>query len=90
MDPPPARRFGVPISYNYDYQHVHIPGFAGVYIKCSSTIWVDVGLPLLVPHHFVAWYVLLNGELIGPLRGFDGPLGHDDGGEEMVPEVIDP
>ena len=57
-----------------------------VYTKCSSTIWVDVGLPEWVPYLVVTWYFNLEGELIGPLRGFD----LDDDGSAANGEVIDP
>lgn len=51
-----ALHFRAHLYFDCHYQHVHVPGFALVYIKYSSTTQVNVGLPSLVPHCFVAWY----------------------------------
>lgn len=54
------------------YESVLIPESDTVYTKCSFPVWVDMGFTEWIPHWFVAWYLNLACELVGPLRGFDG------------------
>lgn len=49
-----------------------IPGLAVVYVKYSNIIWINVGLQEWIPYQFVAWYLNIDDELVGPLIGFDG------------------
>lgn len=45
------------------------------YWKCSTTVWVQEDANEMVPHRYVAWFILMDGDLIGPLLGFSGPPG---------------
>lgn len=60
-----------------------------IYAKRSTIIWVEMGLPEWITNQYVAWYVNIEGKLVGSLRGFDGPLGFDDDGLS-IGEVVDP
>jgi len=47
-----------------------------------------MGLAKLVPHRYIAWYAIFDGDWLGPLRGFDGPLDYIFYGP-LMGEVID-
>lgn len=48
-----------------------------------------MGLPEWILHRYVTWYVNIDDELVGPLRGFDDSSGFDDDGSSTS-EVVDP
>lgn len=54
------------------------------YRRCTTMIWVEEGPDNLVPHRYIAWYIWFDGDLVRPLRGFDGPPGLND---EVAPTV---
>ena len=71
------------MHFDYIYEDILIPGSPVVYTKCISTLWIDVGLLQWIHNQFVARDMNFEGELVGPLRCFDG------NGDELIGKVID-
>ncbi|XP_056175814.1 uncharacterized protein LOC130140458 [Syzygium oleosum] len=64
--------FGVPVDQDVEIVEYVAPEMDTTYTEYATTVWVDEGLPNLVPHRFKAWYVWFGEERWGPLRRFDG------------------
>lgn len=72
------------MHYKCVYENVFIPGSEEIYAKCTSIVLVNVELLEWIPHHFVDWYMNIEGALVRPLRGFNGE------GDESTGEVVNP
>jgi len=79
MDLPPPPLFRAPKLVDCVFEDVFVLGFAIIYGWLIE--WI--------PHRNVAWYVNIEGKLVGPLRSFDGSLDFDDDGLSTS-EVVNP
>ena len=73
MAMPPPIRFGRPVE-----MHVRVVDIVDVeadvtYQKYSMTVWVQVNANDMVPHRYVTWFVLMDGDEVGPIEGYNGP-----------------
>ncbi|KAI6684575.1 hypothetical protein NL676_030488 [Syzygium grande] len=80
MDAPPASHYGLPVYFDSYWEDVTFPSLTLLFTHHVSIVWMDDGQTPLVPYQFVAWYVKLGGELLGPLRFMDN--GGDGGSSE--------
>ena len=72
--PPPPERFGVPVHTELEVAEFPM-GDNFTWIKHTSTVFVDVGLPLFEENRYTAWFFRDDaGDEFGPVRGFDVPF----------------
>jgi len=81
---PPLLLFRAPTHIKYSYKELILSYMVLVYVKA----WVNAGLIELVPHRYIAWYAIFDGDWLGPLRKFGGPLDYIFDGP-LMREVID-
>ena len=71
MASPPVQ-FGNPVEMRAELLTVIDARENRAYRRITTYVMVDEGRVDLVPHPFVAWYRLADGDWVGPLRGFNG------------------